>query len=165
MSFNFNELNLTDSDVNSGSVILKPGKYVAKIKDVKVAPSKKGDGSMVMSLKVEDIASGASINHWINILVKSSAEATRIGRSELKTLLFFGGHANPDRPGDVSLINGLTVGVVVGETTYTKNGEERKGSEVKAFIDPAEVDPTKFTPKTLPEKKASGDGFGDDIPF
>lgn len=164
MSFNFNELNLTDSEVSSGSVILKPGKYVAKIKDAKVSPSKKNDGSMVMSLRVEDVNGGGSINHWINILVKSSAEATRIGRSELKTMLFYGGHQNPDKPGDVSTINGLTVGVLIGEEKYMKDGVEKSGSTVKAFIDPAEVDPSKFTPKVLPAKK-QGDGFGDDIPF
>ena len=78
MSFNFNELNLSDSEVSSGSVILKPGKYIAKIRDVKVTPSKKNDGSMVMALRVEDANGAGSINHRINLLVKSSAEATRI---------------------------------------------------------------------------------------
>lgn len=166
MSFNFNELNLSDADVSSGGNYLKPGKYVVKVSDVKIAPSKKNDGSMVMALKISDVNSGGSLNHWINILVKSSVQATEIGRSELKTLLFYGGHPNPDKPGDVSLINGLTVGVVIGESKYTdkRTGEEKTGSEVKAFIDPSEIDPSRFSPKALPEKK-QGDGFSDEIPF
>jgi hypothetical protein len=161
MSFNFNELNLTDNEISTGAVILKPGKYVVKIKDTKVEPSK--SGGMIMKVKLEDVNGGGSLNHWINLLVKTSAEATRIGRSELKTMLFYGGHPNPDRPGDVNLINGLTVGVVIKEEKYTKNGMEKNGSAVAAFIDPAEVDPQRYTPKAAPVKKAST--MDDEIPF
>jgi len=163
MSFNFNELNLSDAQVSTGGVSLKPGKYVVKVVDAKIGPSKKNDGSTILSLKLDDVNGGGSINHWINLLVKTSAKATEIGRDELKTLLFYGGHPNPNRPGDVSLIKGLTVGVVIVGKPYTKDGVEKMGSEVKAFIDCAEVDPSKYTPKTAPEPKSNK--FEDEIPF
>lgn len=166
MSFNFSELNLSGAEVQSGGSMLKPGKYIATVKEVKVTPTSKNDGSVKMDLVLEAANGGGTIKHWINLYNKTSAEATRIGRNELKTLLHFGGHPNPNQPGDVALIKNLTVGLLIKEAKYTKNGVEKTGSEVGAFIDPAEVDPERYTPRPLaapPEKK--GDGFADDIPF
>lgn len=167
MSFNFNELNLSDAEVQTGGLMLKPGRYVVKVKDAKVGDTKNRDGGKVMTVQLEDTNGGGSITHWINVASRS-AEAQRIGRNELKTLLHFGGHPNPDRPGDVALIKGLVVGCIVKPSKFTKNGVEKEGSEVGNFVDPADIDPAKYTPRPpLAQKQQapSVNQFSDDIPF
>lgn len=77
--------------------------------------------------------------------VVGSPKATEIGREELKSLLVWGGHPNPNHPGDVASIVGLKVGVIVRANEYVKDGEKRTGSEIARFIDPADIDPANFT--------------------
>ena len=57
MSFNFQELNLSDSEIQGGTM-LKPGKYVVKVTECKVGPTKANDGSQAMMVKLEDVAGG-----------------------------------------------------------------------------------------------------------
>ncbi len=162
MSFDFSELSLSSYDISTGAQMLKPGKYVCVIKDAKVGPNKQKTG-VVMTVDLESVGGEGSIKTWIN-LTSQNAEATRIGRSELKTMLHFAGHPNPDRPGDVSTIKGLKVGVLIRANNYKKDGVDKEGVEVAAFIDKHEVSPETYTP-TLPPIKKKEDNFGDDIPF
>ncbi len=164
--FSFSELNLSGFDVSTGGV-LKPGRYVCKPKELKLENTKANDGSKILTMSLQDVAGGGSIKHRINVHNRNK-QATEIGRKELKNLLFYGGHSNPDFPGDISTWPELTVGVVVKEEPYTDNyGQPKTGSKVGYFVDPADVDPEHYTPKQLPAKKAgaTAGGFSDDIPF
>lgn len=165
--FSFNELNLSGVDVSHGMPILKPGKYVAVVREAKMTPDKSNDGSMSLELKFDDVKGTGGIREWLPVYNRSSSERQRIARQQLKNLLFYGGHPNPDRPGDVNLMRGLTVGIVVADETFKgRDGIERTMTKVKAFIDPAEIDPTNHQPRQLPPKQAAGGAtFNDDIPF
>lgn len=166
MSFNFNELNLSSYEISGGSV-LPPGKYVCEVKSAKVEPTAKKDGSMRLAVKLSDLDGAGNINANINVYINGSAEATRIGRNELKSLLFYGGHPNPNSPSDVNTMIGLKVGVVVKERKYIKDGVEKTAHDVAAFIDPHEVKPEVYKKKELPTQaaKSAQDNLADDIPF
>jgi hypothetical protein len=160
MAFSFNELNLGGVDVAGSSSTLKPGRYQCKVTDVALRDTRSGGKQVEVSL--EDVASGQSVRHWINVHVPSSEQATRIGREQLKALLTFGGHTNPDKPSDINSLKGLKPGVIVVQQTYNKDGEERTGSAVKGYFDPAEIG------KSAPAAGATSGGapeFSDDIPF
>lgn len=159
MAFSFNDLNLSGVEAAGGSSTLKPGRYQCKVTDAKLRDTRSGGKQIEVSL--EDVSGGGAIRCWINVFVPSSDQATRIGREQLKALLTFGGHTNPDKPGDIGSLKGLKPGVSVSSQTYTKDGEERTGSSVKYFFDPAEIGASKAS-------APAGDGFSDlkdDIPF
>ncbi len=172
--FSLDELNLSSVEIQSGSNRLKPGKYVAKVIDAQLTDTSKKDGSKRLALEFEDLNGSGRIKQSINVFNKGSAKATEIGRSELKSLLFYGGHPNPDRPGGIHMIKGLIVGILVGEEPYTdqKTGEKKVGTEVKYFIDPHDVDPIKFPTAKVATAVASkahaaprASTFDDTIPF
>lgn len=169
MSFNLNELNLSNSKINSGGRMLEPGRYIVRTKGAQLKDTKKRDGSKAIEVDLVDINGGGSIRAWINVFNVASKEAERIGREQLKSILFFGGHPNPDQPGDISSYNGLEVGISVKATTYTdkSTGQTRTSSDVTAFFDPAELDSTRTRKSTTPKPSVASGAFvrGDDIPF
>ena len=128
MPFDFRSLNLGDVEASSGSLGLKPGRYVCKIDDVKLGDTKRGGKNL--EIKFVDVGGAGSIRHWINLQVPSSPEATRIGLEQLKAVLVHGNHPSPNQPGDIATLRGLTLGVAVVEEKYTKDGEERTGGRV-----------------------------------
>lgn len=162
--FNFNDLNLSGIEVSTGGSILKPGRHIVKVKDLKVQPTKANDGSQSLAMNLVEANGEGSLKHWINVFIRTSAKATEIGREELKALLTWGGHPNPDKPGVPSSWPELTVGVMVKEEPYTKDGVTKTGSKVHYFCDPAEIDPTNYTPRQVVKKVASAP-LNDDIPF
>lgn len=157
MAFSFDNLNLAGVEAAGSSSTLKPGRYQCKVTDANLRDTRSGGKQVEVTL--EDVSSGQSVRHWINVHVPSSDTATRIGREQLKALLAFGGHANPDKPGDIKSLKGLKPGVIVVSQTYNKDGEERTGSAVKGYFDPSEIG----SPKAEPSK--SDKDFEDDIPF
>ena len=73
-----------------------------------------------------------------------------------KSFLIAGGHPNPDKPGDVKTIEGLTASVYVGMgKPYQKNGETKQYPEIKSF-DSASSDDS---------SSSVDDKLDDDIPF
>lgn len=165
MAFSFDQLNLSGVEVSKGGGSLAPGKYVCKTKDAKLRDTRTGGKQLEVSL--EDVDGHGSIRTWINVHVPSSQEATRIGREQLKALLVHGGHSNPDSPGDIRNMNGLTVGVAVKAEEYEKDGEKRTGSKVHYFCPPSEISPAKSGGTSKPSESQTG-GFGDmddEIPF
>lgn len=159
MAFSFNELNLSGVEVSTGGGTLQPGRHVCKISDAVIKDTRTGGKQLEVQL---DSVKGGGIRAWINVHVPASQDATRIGREQLKALLVHGGHPNPDRPGDVASMKGLTVGVAVKSDSYEKNGETRTGSRVHYFFDPSEEGHVKGS---QPASKSGGMELDDAIPF
>jgi len=159
MAFSFNELNLSGIEASGSSNTLQPGRYQCKVVSAQLRDTRSGGKQVEVTL--EDVGTGGQIRHWINVHVPSSEQATRIGREQLKALLTFGGHKNPDKPGDIASLKGLMPGVSVVSQTYTKDGEERTGSGVKGYFDPAEIG--KSAQKKGDDKPDND--MDDDIPF
>jgi hypothetical protein len=146
MSFSFRELSLDGVDAqkeSSGGSILKAGDYSCKINSAEVKDTRTGGKQVVIDLKDEQ--SGSSIKDFINVHVPASeglsveeknnkTNAQKWGREKLKALLTHGGHPSPDKPGDISSLVGLRVGVHVEKDEYTDStGMKREGSRVKRF--------------------------------
>lgn len=175
MSFNFQSLNLSGVDVSSGGSLLKPGEYIAKVTEAKVIDTSDKSGKR-LEVKFSDVNGAGTISYYMNIYLPGKTEATNIGRGELKTLLYYGGHPNYNAPGDVTSIKGLTVGIRVVEDTYVSKGITKTTSQVKSVFDPAKLDPTNFVAKPVPKKEAANGtfstmaatgtgGMNDEIPF
>ena len=169
MSFSFDQLNLSNYEVSTSSV-LKPGRHVCKIKSA--TPQDSRSGGKMIALEFDAVDGSGNIRNWINVHVPSSEKATRIGREELKTILVLGSHPNPESPfadAPVSALAGLIVGVRVKEDKYIKDGEERTGSKVVGYFDPAEVGSTASSPtaSATPNEATSSTStdMDDDIPF
>lgn len=160
MSFSFRNLNLKNVDVKSGAERLRPGRYVARVSGAELRQTKSG-GSAVR-VELVDVDGGGTISDFINVHVPSSADASRIGLERLKSLLVYGGHRNPDQPGDIATLKGLTVGIRVVSEEYTdKDGNKREGSKVKNYL---AVEDNATTPKAE-EKTSEAAPHDDDIPF
>lgn len=162
MSFSFNELNLSNVQVSSGSATLKPGRYQCEVTDAVLRDTRTGGKQIEVSLN--DLAGGGNIRVWLNVHLPSSQEATRIGREQLKAMLTFGGHATPDNPSDISSLKGLKPGVRVVSDSYQKDGETRTGSTVKGFFDPAEIG-AKVTSAKMQAPAPTNAPLDDEIPF
>lgn len=161
MAFSFKDLNLSGVEASSAGATLKPGRHACKIVEASIKDTRQ-NGKM-LELKFASVKEEGAIRGWINLHVPSSEQATRIGREQLKAVLVHGGHPNPDKPGDISSLKGLVVGVLVGADTYQdKDGNQREGSKVKGFFAPSEVGVVATTKAKSDDPMADLD---DDIPF
>jgi hypothetical protein len=165
-SFSFRDLNLKDVQVSGPS--LTPGSYVGHVVKAEIQPTRTGGHQCVVTLKEE--ATGALITDYINVNVPSSEEATNIGRSRLKALLTFGGHPNPDNPGDIKTLNKLRVGFKVIEEEYEKDGKKRMGTKLArggAYFSPQDGAASDGAASSGGSAPATGVGsaMDDDIPF
>jgi hypothetical protein len=144
MSFTFNDLDLSSSKVSAGGgKFLTEGRYLVKIKNAEWVKSSKGSGSTT---------------GYYNVKVPSSTESERIGREQLKTLLYWAGHPSPDKPGDINSLKGLVVGVFVGGKAENEGtSQERTYFKVRASFDPYELDQLNYKQKPAPtnEPKAN----------
>lgn len=169
MSFDLNSLDLSKVALNTSGVMLEPGKYICKIEDFKVVPMKSNAEGRQAEVTLKEINGLGGIRAWINLKVPSSAEATRIGLEQYKSLVFFSGHPSPDKPNlDVVPLKGLTVGIIVKDRSYVDQttGNVRKGVEVSRYIDPADIDKTLTHRKPVALDKAAAAGtLEDEIPF
>jgi hypothetical protein len=156
--FNFNDLDLTGVKASAGVGVLPPGKYVVRTSKAEIGDTKKKDGSKQLSVLCTDVDGNGIITAYINVFNKTSEKATEIGREQLRALLEFGGHPSPDRPGDISTLNGLTVGIIVGRETY----EGKTSSKVKGFCLPSEVQPSANGGEAAKPGSVGGDS---DIPW
>lgn len=170
MSFSFRDLDLSGNSIESGSVMLEPGRHVTKITDASITNTKTGGKQVLVVLTAMN--GDGSIRDYINIVVpgasadEKKAMSQRIGRDRLKALLHFGGHKNPDNPGDISSMIGLVVGVNVTEDEYEdKEGNKRKGSRVKrggAYFSPSELGHSGGPSSGGSSRR---DDLDDDVPF
>jgi len=164
MSFNFNNLSLAGVDISSGGNRLKPGRYICTVTGVEQKNTRTG-GGVGLSVSLADVAGPGSIDVWLNLMIPTSEEATRIGREQLKALLVHGGHPDPDNIGRHGLgsIKGLKVGVLVEMEKYMKDGVWKDGSRVTGFVAPSAIDPSLKGASNGAAKKSA---FPDDtIPF
>lgn len=135
--FDLNSLNLSGVQAAAGSSVLPPGRYVCKVRSCKLADTKAKDGSKMIEVLLSEINGKGVITARINIHNVKSAEATRIGREQLKALAVHSGAPDPDAPfaTGINALNDSQVGVVVGSEQY--QGEAR--SRVNGFCDPKTV--------------------------
>lgn len=163
MGFSFKDLNLSGVDAASSGATLKPGRHVCEVKEASLKDTRQNGKMLELKLSAFQADADGSIRAWINLFVPSSDKATKIGKEQLKALLVYGGHPNPDKPGDISTLKGLVVGVSVVSESYTdKDGNEREGSKVKGFFSPSELG------VEAPKRAKSADPMSDledDIPF
>ena len=105
--FDFGQLDLENSEVDSGERRLRRGRYVTKVTAASL--EKVGERGTGRAVKVTfvDLAGNGSITTYINVHLPGKQEATEIGKKQLKTLLTHGGHPNPNAPGDIKTIEGL----------------------------------------------------------
>ena len=116
----FSELDLSTVTEAKGVSILQPGTYDVRVANAEWQEMNNGNGHQVM-VELEDVDGGGSIRHWINVHHKTSKQAQEIGQRQLKSLLQFGGHPSPDKPGDIATLRGLHVGVVIGMSKERRN--------------------------------------------
>lgn len=174
MSFNFNALDLSNVEFSSGSSVIPVGDHVATVTGAEMTKTKTGASQIMVTVENAD---KQTLRKWITIHNPNSADNTRIGRSELKSLLVHGGHSDPDNIGQhgIDSMVGLKVGIRVVEDTYTKDGQQRVGSKLKSFIPPMNADATFNPPKSTNLETSSSSGADemdkeekkddDEIPF
>lgn len=168
--FNLTELNLSGVEVSSGGGLLKPGRYIVKTSEAKLVPLASNDGSVKVEVKLTEVNGQGTFRAGLNVFNRASPKNTEIAREQLKAMLFFGGHPNPNHPGSIHTYNGLTVGVLIkeGKPYIDKNtGQQRIGSELAGFVDPSDIDPANFAAPRAPLTKvaAVGGALNDEIPF
>lgn len=158
--FDLTSLNLSGVKAATVSDVLKPGRYVCEIRSCKLEDTKAKDGSKLLAVLLAEENGRGVITARINVHNVKSAEATRIGREQLRALAQFSG-ANPDSPfaTGMNALNGFKVGVVVGSEKY--QGEDR--SRVTGFMPPEDVVKTGGAP--APAAAPAGSIGVGDIPF
>ena len=129
----FSELDLSGIEEARGVSILQPGTYDVRVLTAEWQEMNNGNGHQVM-VELEDTAGTGTIRHWINVHHKTSKQAQEIGQRQLKSLLQFGGHPNPDKPGDISSLRGLIVGAVVGMSRERRNPNNGKVMEARPEV-------------------------------
>lgn len=171
----FGGLDLNDIEADSGRLTLKPGMYACKITGAEVKDTRDRRGK-TLELNFLDTSGNGEIKDWIN-LKNSNADAERIGLQKLKALLIAAHHPNPNRPGDVKTLVGLTVGVRVeqGEDWVdTSTGQTKPGGgKVRrngAYFDPSSgefvLGPSPEAARKPAAKTGGRQSFmGDEIPF
>lgn len=133
MNFDFSSLNLTGVEAQRGSTSLKPGRFPCRTSDAEIKTTQAGGKQL--HIKLTDINGQGTTQDFITLAHpraatdEKAAMSVRIGLERLKALLTYGGHPNPDAPGDIKSINGLIVGVNVeaGEDWVDDKGVTRKG--------------------------------------
>ena len=125
---NFLDLDLTHVDASGGRKTLRRGQYICKVAEARVVQNKEKNGCHVY-LKLEDEMGTGYVEDRFNIMHTSSPKTEEIGLQQLKAFLIAARHPNPDRPGDISSLRPLRVGVWVedGESWVDGNGQEKKG--------------------------------------
>lgn len=166
MSFSFDKLNLGGVQASGASTMLRAGRYVCTARNAALSDTK--SGGKYIEVELNDNNDMGSIKAYLNVHIPASETATRIGREQLKALLTFGGHKDPDNIGQhgIASINGLKTGVLVVSESYIKDGETRTGSKVKGFFDPKGFAPS-TSPSVTPHNSQApvAPPLNDDIPF
>ena len=161
-SYEFGKVDLNGVDPDSGFVGLPEGVHTVISK--KASWDQIGNtGNWKLTVDFEHIdGKSGGIRHVFN-LKHSSEKAMEIAKRQLKAFLERGGHSDPDHPGSLDKIRGLTVRihVVKGKSYIDKgSGQERQGrNEIKAFLDN-----DGSAPAEKPQAQAGAQESGD-VPF
>lgn len=172
MSWNgFQNLDLTGVQ-EAGDPLLEPGKHIVKCIEAKVESV---SGTPNQKLVLQFQGGGGQIRSSLNIHHVTSPQAQEIALRQLKSFLVCAGHPNPDKPGGVETMEGLEVGVIVGEgKPYTnKEGRVVTPKEVKRFFesskfDEIEVRSSAAAPRASERQQIAAQNKAmqdDDIPF
>ena len=153
-------IDLTAVETQSGNVVVPTGTYPMEIVGVEPKETSKKTGWMLeVSYKITagDHA-GKTIKERLNVQ-NQSADATRIGLSQLKTILTAGKHANPNYIGDTNEMIGLKLNLYVEEvdSTFTnKNNETINTTQnnIKAYYEYNEADAQSEAKKEPPATSA-----------
>lgn len=162
MSFNFRDLDLSGAGFDTGGNTLKPGKHTVEITDAEL--KKTSTGGFAVRVKMEN--DQGYVQDFINVKNKSE-QAQEIGRRRLHTLLHEAGHPNPDKPGDIKSIVGLSVGVIVeqGEDWTDDKGEKRSGGGKPARGKCYYAVEGGGQPQKEGQMQGASDSLDDSIPF
>lgn len=171
----FDSLDLSGVEASAGSSRLPPGSYNVVVESAQMA----GEGQKRMvQVKLVDENGAGDITTNFNV-ANPSAEAVRIGLSQLKGFLISAGHPNPDKPGDITSLKGLKCSIVVGmgKPWTNRDGKKVRTSEIKKFGEAGspvsgptpgamayeEVGSGNVT--NIASRLATGGGLDDEIPF
>jgi hypothetical protein len=150
----FGSLDLSSVAEDTGVVRLEPGEHEVECVDAKIESAASNQNNKVVKADFKSKA-GGQIRVNFNVF-HSSAQAQEIGQRQLKSFLTAGNHPNPDKPGDIGTLKGLSCKVVVGlgKPWIGQDGRERQSPEVKVFL-----------PLAGAETAAKKDEMNDEIPF
>ena len=131
----FDSLDLSGVDSDAGSARLQPGTYRVKCTSAKVEAVEGTKNRKVVCEFVDQNGHG-DIRNIFNV-VHTSEKAQEIGRKQLKGFLEVAGHPNPDRPGDITSLEGLECVVVVGmgRPWRDNEGNTRQNTEIKKWME------------------------------
>jgi hypothetical protein len=134
----FGDLDLSEIEEDQRPLRLGQGEYDVKVSKAKMEPYTSVNGSAAARLEVEFLS--LDRKHYITErynLHNSNPEAQQIGKSQLKSMLIAAAHPTPDKPSDVSSIEGLELRVFIGmgKPYNDKNtGERKQFTEVKRYM-------------------------------
>ncbi|NDD53858.1 hypothetical protein EBZ39_08255 [bacterium] len=135
MSWNgFAELDLSGVQADVGSARLPEGTYRVRCTDAKiVAKDGSRDRALVVDLVCQDGHGDIKVNFNVS---HSSAQAQDIALRQLKGFLEVSGHPNPNKPGDVKTLVGLScvIAVGMGKPWTDDKGKQRQNTEVKKYF-------------------------------
>jgi len=153
----FANLDLSSVEADDYAPLTK-GEYEVTCTKAEIKTAANGkDKRVVVNLK--DTGGAGSIAAGFNVVHTSSPQAQDIGLRQLKSFLVSGNHPNPDKPGDIESMIGLTCRIYVDlGKPYQKNGQTVQREEVKRFIIDGDA------PAPSPQAKKSAD-LDDEIPF
>ena len=146
--------NVPTDDRPEYAPILGVGEYTAKCSSAEVQTIE-GTNNKKLVLNFVDEDGAGELRANLNIS-HTSQQAQDIARRQLKSFLESAGHANPDKPGDVATLVGLTCKIKVGKAKpwTNRDGKLIEGVEIKYF-------------NPIEGKENSGDAskLDDEIPF
>jgi len=163
-------LDLTNDELQS-SRILRPGRYRVISRDATYEAKDAQREAVIVTF--DDMDGQGSITHYFNYR-NPNEDATRIGRSQLKTFLTHGKHPDPNRPSTTASMVGLKLVITVeknGTYVSSKSGKTLDRYQVSQF-QPYTEDGS-FGPTEAPQAKAASggvvqsgvDSMDDEIPF
>ncbi len=141
---------------------LSVGEHEVRCTDVEIVTGQNGQNKRIVASLAATDGSG-SIKAGFNVVHTSSKQAQEIGLKQLKSFLVAGNHPNPDRPGDITSLKGLTCRVYIGmgKPFVGQDGTQKQNAEVKRFIIEGEDGGAPKRPAAGGQKK----DIDDEIPF
>lgn len=123
-----------DVQLQSTSQTLPTGNYNVGTSKAELVETKSGGMMINITLKVTDgPQTGKEIIERLNVHHLTSEAAVKIGKSKLKTLMTFGGHANPQMLGNVTELVGLNLRIIVEEYLKEYDGRQIRDCDIKAY--------------------------------
>lgn len=147
--FSFADLNLSNvAPQEARKAGLPEGLHVIKIVDAKVLPEKSRNGYTEVQITGEGVHVDGIVSDRIAVahndaefaktdkgIVGKNTQGKVVlgGMTNIRSLCEFGGHPNPEKPGDIATLKGLVVGAKVVKEEYQKEGETRRISKFAQY--------------------------------